>query len=218
MKKMKLTSYWYTKGGSISKGDSMDVLLNPSNISNSVSVKYTPIDIAGKIKPHVMFSSVESETFKFDLIFDGTELVDPEADDVETQLKTFREVTYGYNSSEHEVTYVIIDWGSLKVYCRLESLSVEYTLFDADGKPLRAKATCSFKETTTPKEEQSKKNTNSPDMTHVKVVKAGYGLRHMCYDIYGDTKLDIAIAKFNGFTSRYVPDGTEVVLPPLRIL
>ena len=55
-------------------------------------------------------------------------------------------------------------------------------------------------------------------MTHVKVVSAGYGLRQMCYEIYGDNKLDVAIARFNGFTSRYVPLGTEVILPPLKTL
>ena len=218
MKKMKLTSFFYKKGGSVSKGDTMEVLLNPGNISNSVTIKYTPLDIPGRIKPHMKFASIDNETFKFDLIFDGTGMISAKVDDVTTQLEEFRKITYGYKSSEHEISYVLIAWGSLSVYCRLESMSLEYSLFDKDGKPLRAKATCNFKETTPPKEEENEKNTNSPDMTHVKTVKAGYGLRHMCYDIYGESKLDIAIAKFNNFTTRYVSEGTEVILPPLKIL
>jgi hypothetical protein len=98
----------------------------------------------------------------------------------------------------------------------LESLSVKYTLFDTSGQPIRATASCQFRSHTAPAEEASKKKESSPDLTHVKVVKAGYGLRHMCYEVYGDTKLDVAVAKFNGFTTRYVAEGTEVVLPPLQ--
>ncbi|OJJ19981.1 hypothetical protein BKI52_16015 [marine bacterium AO1-C] len=215
--KLKLTSFYY-KGTSFSEGEEFEAMINPSNISNKVGIQYNPLQVPGSIKPHLQFVSIDNETYDFNLILDGTGLIDPDADSVEDQLEKFRKITYGYNSSEHEATYVKISWGNINAPCRLTSLTVKYTLFDSEGKALRAELTCSFKETTLTDEEEKIMNKNSPDMTHVKVVKAGYGLRHMCYEIYGDNKLDVAIARFNGFTSRYVPLGTEVILPPLKTL
>lgn len=221
MDKLKLTKFHYSAGGKEVTGESMDVMINPSSISNKIGLQYSDVTIPGSLKPHLKFVSVDNETLDFTLYFDGTGIVDSKAkgeDYVTGEINTLRKITAGYDGDQHEVTFVRIKWGSLTMNCRLTSLTLKYTLFSTSGKPLRAEAVCAFKESTIPKVEAALAKKSSPDLTHVKIVKAGYGLRHMCYDIYGDTKLDVAIAKFNGFTTRYMPEGTEVVLPPLKTL
>lgn len=221
MDKLYLKSFHYTGNKKDpSKGAEFTAMVNPNNISQKIGINYNEIAVPGSIKPQLQFTNIQNETLDFNLIFDGTGLIDPNhnVSYLEEQLAKFKEVTYGYSGKHHEVGYIELKWGSIVMNCRLTSLTLKYTLFDKDGKPLRAEATCSFKETTPSAAEQKLMNNNSPDLTHVKVVKAGYGLRHMCYEIYGDAKLDVTVAKFNGFTSRYVPLGTEVILPPLQTL
>jgi hypothetical protein len=194
----------------------IEAKINPSNLNYSVSVKYDDIDIIGSTHPVARFKNIQPETLSFDLIFDGTDMVYENKDGVFKEIEDFKKLTYGYSGDHHDIAYLHLIWGKLSFECRLESLSVKYTLFDTSGQPIRATASCQFRSHTAPAEEASKKKESSPDLTHVKVVKAGYGLRHMCYEVYGDTKLDVAVAKFNGFTTRYVAEGTEVVLPPLQ--
>lgn len=214
-KDLKLNEY----SGSTVKNGAMEVWINPSNLNHSVSIKYSDINIPGSTHPVSKFDNRPPETLAFDLIFDGTNMIYESGDDVQTDLDGFKKLTYDYDGDFHDVPYLKITWGDWFEYVgRLTSLSIKYTLFDNLGNPVRATASCQFQTSTSPQDEASKKKDNSPDMTHVKIVKAGYGLRHMCYEIYGDTKLDVAVAKFNGFTTRYVAEGTEVVLPPLQLM
>ena len=221
MDQLHLKSFFYTgKTEKPVQGGEFTAMINPNNISHKVGVNYNEIAVPGSIKPQLQFTNIQNETLDFNLIFDGTGLIDKkyDSDNLQKQIKLFKQVTYGYDGDHHEVGYIKLTWGNLIMDCRLTSLTLKYTLFDTKGKPLRAEATCSFKETTTTNMEKELMKKSSPDLTHIKVVKAGYGLRHMCYEIYGDAKLDVTVAKFNGFTSRYVPLGTEVILPPLQTL
>ncbi|WP_299458856.1 hypothetical protein [uncultured Microscilla sp.] len=203
-------------GGTIQSDGSITVAINPANLSYSVNVKYDEIEIPGSTHPVARFKNVQPESVSFDLIFDGTNMIYQNDEGVLEEIEAFKKLTYGYSGTHHDIGYLEISWGSFIFECRLTSLSVKYTLFDEKGNPIRATASCQFRSHTSPDEETKKQKQSSPDLTHVKVVKAGYGLRHMCYEIYGDTKLDVAVAKFNGFTTRYVSEGTEVILPPLQ--
>ncbi len=53
-------------------------------------------------------------------------------------------IVYKYDGSNHEPNHVRVLWGNLIFFGRLESMSVEYTLFKPGGEPLRAKIKLSF--------------------------------------------------------------------------
>ncbi|HAS43458.1 MAG TPA: hypothetical protein DCS93_23460 [Microscillaceae bacterium] len=233
LNKLTLTKFHYSVKGTPVKDhkNEMEVMINPAEINNKLNVQYEKQITPGTIKPQLKFVGKDNETLDFKLYFDGTGLIPPpkkvktstsaeteSLNVVEQQIEKLKKIVAGYDGAQHEVNYVFVKWANLKMHCRLTSMSIKYTLFDTDGRPLRAQVALSFQETTNPKEETLIKNNNSPDMSHIKTIQAGYGLRHMCYEIYGDGRLDVVVARFNDFPTRYMPVGTEVILPPLKRL
>ncbi len=60
------------------------------------------------------------------------------------------------------------------------------------------------------------KEKKSPDLTHVRSVKAGDRLDLMTNKIYNDSKYVTQIAKANGLTTiRKIKPGKDLVFPPL---
>ena len=74
---------------------------------------------------------------------------------VEKELEEFKKLLSGYNGDTHETRYLRLIWGSYLLECRLKTINIEYSLFRGDGRPIRAKATCKFKETQSYKEMQA---------------------------------------------------------------
>jgi nucleoid-associated protein YgaU len=62
----------------------------------------------------------------------------------------------------------------------------------------------------------AKENKSSPDLTHVRVAKAGDTLPNMCHEIYGDPAFYFRIAEWNGLGNfRSLQPGTRIEFPPL---
>ena len=105
----------------------------------------------------------------------------------------------------------------MKFFGRLESMSLDYTLFTHEGAPLRAEISLSFVSSKPGKEEALKTNKKSPDMTHIVTVKAGDTVPHLCYRIYGDSAYYKQVARFNNITNfRDIKPGVTLHFPPLR--
>ena len=84
------------------------------------------------------------------------------------------------------------------------------------GTPLRADAKVTFKEYLSPEAIKLLANKNSPDLTHIRTVKAGDHLPLMCYHIYGHSKHYVEVAAINNLTDfRALEPGTQIVFPPL---
>ena len=59
-------------------------------------------------------------------------------------------------------------------------------------------------------------NLTSPDLTHVRTIKSEHKLPLMCYDIYEDPNLYIAVAEVNGLDNfRKLKEGAKIFFPPL---
>jgi nucleoid-associated protein YgaU len=57
----------------------------------------------------------------------------------------------------------------------------------------------------------------SPDLTHVRLLRAGDSLPLLCHRIYGDAARCVQVAQANGLDSfRELEPGTRVVFPPLQ--
>jgi len=73
-----------------------------------------------------------------------------------------------------------------------------------------------FKSSIEEEKRASRENNSSPDLTHVRKVKAGDTLPLMCYRIYGDPKYYIQVAKVNGINNfRKLTAGTDIFFPPI---
>jgi len=199
-----------------------EVMLNPSSYTHSHSISHNQSKVQGQTAPESKFSAIGSETVSFDLLIDGTGVVPPStpgsaAGDVKTQIGNLKGVIYKYDGNEHEPRIVRLLWGSLSFIGRLQSMSVQYTLFKPGGEPLRAKISLSFINYMSNAEESLRADRRSPDLTHVVEVRAGDTLPLLCYRIYKDCSYYTEIARINNITSfRDLQPGVKLSFPPLR--
>jgi len=193
-----------------------EVMLNPSSYSRELSIEYSKAKALGQHGGEAKFSAYRPEAVSFDLVLDGTGVAGP-APDVKTQVKQLEAVVYGYDGEQHEPNPVRLLWGSLILFGRLTSMSLEYTLFKPSGAPLRAKVKLAFRGFMSAEEESLRANRSSPDLTHRVEVKAGDTLPLLCYRIYQDASYYPEVARINKLSNfRFLEPGTRLYFPPLK--
>ena len=189
--------------------------INPSKLQEKFSIDYSKKQGKGVSSEPLKFSKIKSPEFKLDLLFDGTGVL-ADKRSVDDQIKGFKEVVLKLDGKIHQPYYVKIIWGSFLFTGRLTDLDLEYTLFNPDGKPLRAKGKCVFREGINKEVRAAKEKKSSPDLTHERLVKSGDTLVKMCYDIYGDSRHYLEVARVNGLINfRTLEVGTTLYFPPI---
>lgn len=192
-------------------------LINPPGYDHNFSVSYTENKDFGKGGNEAKFNIVESEKFILKaLVLDGTGAVPGTTETVAQQVKKLRDAVYTYVGTSHEPPIVQVAWGSLLFYGRIQTLKFDYTLFAANGEPLRAKVSLAFVEYTSPTEQVKEDGNSSPDLTHLVVVRAGDTLPLLCERIYRDPGYHREVARINGLTLlRQLEPGMSLRFPPL---
>ena len=196
-----------------------EVMLNPSGYSHGLTIKSNKKETLGQSGGESKFSAVSPETVSFDLVIDGTGVVNPDAGspDVKTQIQQLRDVVYEYDGTEHAPNHVRLLWGSLILFGTLETMSMEYTLFKPSGEPLRATVKLSFTGSMSKEEESLRANRSSPNLDHVVEVRAGDTLPLMCYRVYKDSSYYPEVARVNNLVDfRILDPGARLHFPPLR--
>ena len=144
--------------------------------------------------------------------------------DVPAQINQFYK-TVGWNEKKHTIRYLSIIWGSLQLLrpnqfgfeCMLKNASIQYKLFNADGTPLRALITATFTEALSDDKVALEYLKQSPDLTHIRIVKEGDTLPGLAYDIYGDLKYYFEVAKVNNLKDfRNILPGQKLIFPPFE--
>lgn len=199
------------------------VVINPASYTHEHKVNYNEDVPIGAPGTPLMFKGISPETISFDVYFDATGAIESSALipvsklPIGLQITAFKKVCFSYNGDIHEPNYLIINWGSLVFKCKLTSLRLEYTLFQKNGIPLRAKASCSFTKAIDANTLGKEANNKSPDLTHLIEVKQGDTLPIICNNVYGDPSYYIEVAKFNKLINfRNLTPGTKLYLPPLK--
>jgi hypothetical protein len=131
-------------------------------------------------------------------------------------VEKFQTVT-GYNGNIHRPNYLKVAWGTLTVKrCVLKGASIAYKLFKPDGVPLRAVITANFTDNSDDQTRVAIAQDQSPDLTHIRTIKAGDSLPLMCYRIYGDANYYLAVARVNRLDNfRRLTPGQKIFFPPL---
>lgn len=221
-KKLKLSPCTVDDSGNVTVDDgaSFEVMLNPSSYSHSYSIGYSKKEAMGQLGSDTKFSGVKPEKVSFDIVIDGTgvvEVPDAASSGVKDQVKNLTDIVYKYDGSNHEPNHVRVLWGSLIFFGRLDTMSVEYTLFKPGGEPLRAKIKLGFSGFMSKEEEALRANRSSPDMSHVIEFKAGDTLPLLCYRVYKDSSYYPEVARANNITNfRDIRPGSKLHFPPLR--
>lgn len=204
-------------------GDSsITVQINPASYTHEHNVEYNNFQAIGTPGTTIWFKGTPPEKVSFDIYFDATGAVSTDSlfgspTPVSDQIDAFKDVCFTYNGDIHEPNYLMISWGTLVFKCKLTSMSISYTLFQNDGTPLRAKLSTSFQEAIDADLIAKEANNQSPDLTHLIVVKEGDTLPLICHNIYGDSSYYMDVAKYNSLLNfRNIKPGTKLYLPPLK--
>ena len=219
-----------------------EVAANPSTYQLGFTVEGTAHQALGTSGTNTGYSMTKSPDLDLDFIFDGTGLLDQNksgnklvntvgeiADKIKgksvksgpetvvDQINRFKGTVLDYSGEEHKPYYVEILWGALFFQGTLTNLNIDFKLFSPSGYPLRAMAKAKFSGVISHELRAALENKNSPDLTHIRTVKAGDTLPLMTQRIYGDSKYYLEVAKANNIINfRQLKPGMEIVFPPIE--
>jgi hypothetical protein len=195
------------------------VMFNPESYAYSYENVYAGRQGLNTSGNSAKYALSKPEELALTLVIDGTGVSDlalAGKKDVYKEVQQFLELTAYMDGDIHEPRFLRIEWGDLNFKCRLKSVEVTYTLFDRSGIPLRAELATCFVGDLEDAERLKKENKSSPDLTHVRLVKAHDTLPLLCEEIYGAPHyyLQVAVAnKLDDF--RNIRPGQELFFPPL---
>jgi hypothetical protein len=213
------TSQDAESGGGKEAKDSFEALVNPETYTLEYKVKTAEGQGQGTSGAQAKFEYTMPEELTFEFLFDNTGIIDGKArkDGIFDEVNHFRQLLTGYQGKSHEPYHLKLVWGNLIFKGRAVELGITYKLFNPDGQPIRAVAKAKFKGSIEEKKRAAKENKSSPDLSHRRKVKAGDTLPLMCYQIYGDPRYYLDVAKENGLGNfRFLTPGMELVFPPLK--
>ncbi len=194
--------------------------VNPEQWAQKFKVEYDAKPAHGAQGVEGKFKSSAPEELRLDFVFDGTDSIygyEYLGTSVPDQIQEFKSVVYTLTGEIHQPKFLKIIGLGISFDCFLTDLQITYVLFKPDGTPLRAKLSATFlnyKETERRVREERK---SSPDLTHVRMVKAGDNLPLMTYRIYKDPKYYLEVAKANRLTNfRRLPAGQDILFPPFE--
>lgn len=201
----------------------MEVMFNPTTYKRSHSVAYSERrkGMAMQGWPSRFAYSAPGD-LSLKLVFDGTgvnqfgaeRLLKPPS--VKKDIKTFEKLCLRMNGDIHQPNFLVVRWGDFSFPGRLHKLDITYTLFDEAGDPLRAELDVSFVEDIASTTAALAAAKSSPDLTHVRIAKAGDTLPLMCQAIYGSSRHYLSVARHNALDDfRTLQPGQRIVFPPL---
>ncbi|MGH8625811.1 MAG: CIS tube protein [Gammaproteobacteria bacterium] len=217
---MHLTIQVETKGGKLvfNASDSIVAQFNPNRLAFSRSASWQSQD-AKRDTPELQFTGAEPRTLKIDLFFDTYDSPDSRKEDVRKQTDKFYSLTtVETHGDKHRPPVCRLLWGSMKLFFQgvLQSLEQQFTLFMADGTPVRATLNCTFKEWRTNYEDLNRQNQQSPDVAKMWIVKRGETLHGIAALEYRNPALWRPIAMENDIDDpiNLIP-GSVLLIPTL---
>jgi Contractile injection system tube protein len=210
---------------------SFELPINPEQFSQQFKIEYNREQAQGAQHNDPKYKYTRPQELKLDFVFDGTGVIPKKRQsgefhqDVASQLRDFFRLTYTMNPATHKPNFLRLLWGEFSFgygskngfNCILSDLQVNYTLFAANGTPLRAKLSATFTSFTEQTLRLLEERKQSPDLTHLRKVTAGDTLPLMTYRIYDDPSYYLQIATVNGLVSfRRLATNTDLKFPPIE--
>jgi hypothetical protein len=207
-------------GGLSEADDSVEALINPETYTLEYKLKFSQSGQGqGTSGQQLKYEYTAPEEITFEFLFDNTGIIDGKPrDSIVDDLKKFKQVLIEYKGDAHEPRHFKLVWGENSIFKgRVTEISITYKMFKSDGTPIRAVAKVKFKSSIEEQKRAAKENKSSPDLTHLRKVKAGDTLPLMCFRIYGDPKYYLQVAAINGLGNfRLLTPGTDIVFPPIE--
>lgn len=195
--------------------------VNPESFTKNLKIEHDVRRGHGNHGTEVTFKSTAPEELRLEFVLDGTGTIEGYFEEyksleVHEQLDKFLKCAYNFDGNIHSPRFLIVFWGSeIDFRCVLSNLDINYTLFNSNGRPIRAKLTATFLNYVAREERLARERQNSPDLTHYRKVKQSDRLDLMTYNIYNDSKYFLQVGRVNTLSSiRNIRPGSELYFPP----
>jgi hypothetical protein len=205
------------------EGSPFTVQLNPSSYTQDFRVEYVTEQAAGTSSLSQGYHFHDPQKISFDFLFDATgaikstrSLEEFQKEGVHKEIEKFKKFVYKYTGVIHRPNFLKLVWGKLSFDCVLEEMSIEYTLFNAEGIPLRANVKATFRETIEEELRGPIENPSSPDVTHYRQVIAGDNILNLAEEVYGDAHEYWRVVAANQLVNfRNLKPGTALIFPAI---
>ncbi len=196
------------------EGESFKVLFNPTEYSHDLSNNFQETSLPGLGNPIIQFVNGESQQLTMELLFDTWTI--NRGEDVSDLTRRFSNMLQ-IDADLHAPSPVSFQWGSFEFTAVIPSLTQRFTMFDADGTPVRATLNVTFKQYRPLSQQLEEPRRNSSDKTKRRVLSADDSIWAMAFREYGDVSQWRLIARHNRIARpREIEAGTVLVLPPLE--
>lgn len=196
--------------------ETFEAFVNPSALKHKKGMLFNSDNRANGSVDVKQWKGFSEETLDVSLTLDGTGRNTENLQKVEDQVKQINKVAYDYDGSVHKPMYVVLNWKDYAFLGHIKNLETEYKVFDQEGACLMAEVHFIFTIHMDNETAAKKQNRNSPDMSHLQVMKDGDKIPLICNDIYDDPTYYIQIAELNGLTNfRDISIGKKLLFPPL---
>ncbi len=204
----------------ISEKNPYTLPVNPEQMQQNLKVRYDTSQGQGTQGTNPHYSGTSAPDFRIEFIMDSTGALygnTADGEPVTSQVKEFLDTVYFMEGNIHQPRYLKLIWGASFTFdCVLTNLDIQYTLYDFNGAPLRAKLNATFVHFIENEVRVRKEKKQSPDLTHYRQVNPAEDLPLMTYSVYGNKLLYLQVAKANGLTSfRKLSTGKNIVFPPI---
>jgi hypothetical protein len=230
--KVTITAYKssaFKESEKIAEGE-FTALVNPEGYNRAYKIKYKEQQASGTKAQEMKLDKVEPEDMDLEFLFDKTGALpgtfkakdeagqDKErAEGIWPDIEKFKKVVYDYNGEIHRPPFLKLQWGELIFKCVLRDMTINFKLFRSNGTPLRATVKTKFTATVENELRVRSENKQSPDITHVRIVKDGDTLPMLAFQVYNDPSYYIKVAEKNKLTSfRRLTPGQKLFFPPIE--
>lgn len=199
----------------IPAGTPFVVQFNPESYDLSEQSFYDSSQAFGSTSSTNRFNYIAPKEFSFEFTLDGTGASGIPLD-VSDSIAQFKR-TVGFNGNIHRPNLLFVVWGTFKAMCVVTRYNIKHSLFSRDGTPLRASITVNFRETTPKVVELLQSNLQSPDLSERRLVKDQEKLPLVCFQVYGNSRHYLEVARANGLTNfRKLKPGIVLDFPPVE--
>ena len=167
---------------------------NPTDFSLTKAIKWRQLPKTGDQEPEIVFAGGEAQDVTISLFFDSTDTGQDVRNKYSTLLKMAQIDTTKKDAKtgKGEPPRIRFEWGSFLKSSGTEnvltgvikSVTQKFTMFKADGTPLRAEVSVNFVQTVTPPAGQNP--TSRSETRKIWVVHEGETLDWIAYQEYGD--------------------------------
>lgn len=205
-----------------------EAMYNPTSFSQKYGSEIVEKKTSGKTAGVLEFKRLSTEKVSFKLLIDGTgaspgsnlvganstSLVASATKGVDLMVQYLLKAVIGLNKETHDMNDLTLVWGVYKMKAKVSAVTVNYTMFDRIGRPLRAEVDISFEQLA---DVSLLSKFKSPDVTKTYIVKAGDTLPLIALREYDDESFYLEIAKVNNLKNyRKLEPGMTLVMPPFN--